>query len=262
MILIKKMKIGIVGNGFVGRATALLCDHTELIIYDVNPELCVPQKTTIHNLMDCDFIFVCVPTPENEDGSCNTKMVESVISKIQFLNYNGFLVIRSTVPVGFCEQWNCYFMPEFLTEKNYVEDVKNNKLWIFGCKSHDTSFQQLAIQFISSSDFITSHNVCFISTQEAEMVKYFKNCFLATKVSFCNEMYQFCKQKHVDYNQIKNIACLDDRIGFSHTNVPGHDGKFGFGGTCFPKDMNSVISQMDHSIILKAVMERNKHDRE
>ena len=95
------------------------------------------------------------------------------------------------------------------------------------------------------------------------MVKLFRNSFLATKVAFCNEMYEFCQKKNIDYNIVKDIAVKDKRINQSHTNVPGSDGKTGFGGICLPKDMNSLLFQMNqvymNSYIIKASINRNNY---
>ena len=101
---------------------------------------------------------------------------------------------------------------------------------------------------------------------EAEMVKYFRNTFLSVKVSYCNEIYEYCKIKNIDYDTVRNIAAQDKRIGLSHTQVPGHDGNFGFGGTCFPKDTTGLLKDMVannmKSYILEASIERNeKKDR-
>ena len=97
--------------------------------------------------------------------------------------------------------------------------------------------------------------------KEAEMIKMFKNCILATKVSFCNEIYKFCEKNNINYEIVRNLATNDSRINNSHTNVPGHDGKFGYGGTCFPKDISSLRHEMKianiESPILDAVIHRN-----
>ena len=105
-----------------------------------------------------------------------------------------------------------------------------------------------------------------MSNKEAELVKYFRNCYLATKVSFCNEIYSICKKLNISYENVKDLAVEDSRITDSHTNVPGHDGKFGFGGTCFPKDVSALKSFMKDqdikSFILEAVHKRNnEYDR-
>ena len=98
------------------------------------------------------------------------------------------------------------------------------------------------------------------------MIKYFRNTFLSVKVSYCNEIYEYCKLKNINYETVRKIAATDKRIGLSHTEVPGPDGKFGFGGTCFPKDINGLVFDMKknnmNSIILNSAINRNEnHDR-
>ena len=94
------------------------------------------------------------------------------------------------------------------------------------------------------------------------MVKLFKNNFLATKIAFCNEIYQFTKTLDINYETIRELSTRDPRIGSSHTNVPGHDGKLGYGGTCFPKDTNNLLYQMNEkkikSYVIKSVVDRNE----
>ena len=103
----------------------------------------------------------------------------------------------------------------------------------------------------------------FTTTEEAELVKYVRNCFFATKVSFFNEIEEFCRQKDINYRKVRELSCRDERIGSSHTAVPGPDGKRGFGGTCFPKDMASMLYQIQEgagveSYIIEAAVARNK----
>ena len=127
------MKIGIIGNGFVGKATKILkCQDIDLLCYDINPELCEPKNTTLVDLKMCEIIFISVPTPMNKDGSVCLNIVQSVVKSLNEINYDGFIVIRSTVLPGTSDSLNVYFMPEFLTEKNFVQDFKTNPLWIFG----------------------------------------------------------------------------------------------------------------------------------
>ena len=101
-----------------------------------------------------------------------------------------------------------------------------------------------------------------MTNKEAEMIKMFKNCFLATKVSFCNEMSLFCEHKGINYENVRRLAANDDRILHSHTTVPGPDGKRGFGGTCFPKDTSSLRYEIKQSglepYIMNAIIERNE----
>ena len=262
------MKLGIIENGFVGKATYLLkCADIDIVSYDINPELCNPLGITLNDLMDCDFIFISVPTPMNKDGSCHTKIVESVVNELNDLNYKNFIVIRSTVPSGTCDRLSCYFMPEFLTEKNFERDFINNENWIFGLldNKRDKLFvknMNLLINLAHDNNKITYNNTHYVSNKEAELVKLFRNCYLSTKVSFCNEIAQFCNLKDMNYNKVIRYATLDDRITSSHTTVPGPDGKRGYGGTCFPKDINNLKYEMEKSnmksYILKSVIERNE----
>jgi UDP-glucose 6-dehydrogenase len=166
------------------------------------------------------------------------------------LEYNGFIVLRSTVPTGTSDSLKCYFMPEFLTEKNYINDFIENKDWIFGLfdDGRNDKFKEnmsRLFQLAYDNERIKHNNLNFVSNKEAEMIKMFKNCFLSVKVSFCNEMYEYCKLRDIEYENVRRLACNDDRILHSHTKVPGPDGKFGFGGTCFPKDTSSMRHEME-----------------
>jgi nucleotide sugar dehydrogenase len=267
------MIVGIIGNGFVGKATfQLQCKDIDILAYDINPESCVPKGLELKEMNKCEIIFISVPTPMSKDGSCHLNIIESVLNNLSHINYSGSIVLRSTVPVGTCDKLQCYFMPEFLTEKNYIDDFINNKDWMFGLldlpeddimKTKMTKLFNLA----HKNDRIKYNNLHFITNKEAEMIKMFKNCYLATKVSFCNEIYQFCQNKEVDYEIVRKLATADDRILPSHTMVPGHDGRKGFGGTCFPKDTSSLRHEMKNAnmtpYVLNAIIERNeKVDRQ
>jgi len=264
------MKIGIIGNGFVGSATALLeCIDISIIIHDINPNLCKPMNTTLNDICNCDLIFISVPTPMNKDGSCHTNILESVVHNIsQIKSTNELLLInRCTVPVNITNELNCYYMPEFLTEKNFKNDFINNPEWIFGLKNSpmDIIFKEKITELIKlayKNKCINSNKIHFVDNNEAEMIKLFRNTFLSTKISFCNEIYQFCQSQNISYENVRKLATNDPRIGSSHTNVPGHDGCFGYGGTCFPKDTNSLYFQMKEknldSYIIKATVERNE----
>ena len=265
------MKIGIIGNGFVGSATSLLeCVDISIIVYDINPNLCKPLNTTLNDICNCDLIFISVPTPMNKNGSCHINILESVVHNIsQIKSTNELLLInRCTVPVNTSNNLNCYYMPEFLTEKNFKNDFINNPEWIFGLKnaSTDTFFKEKITELINlayKNKCINSNKIHFVDNNEAEMIKLFRNTFLSTKISFCNEIYHFCQSQNISYENVRKLATNDPRIGSSHTNVPGHDGFFGYGGTCFPKDTNSLYFQMKeknlNSYIIKATVERNEN---
>ena len=262
------MKVGIIGNGFVGKATfQLACDDIEILAYDINPELCSPKNLTLDDMNECSVIFISVPTPMTKEGECYLDIVYSVLKDLKRHNYTNHIVMRSTVPVGTCDRLGCYFMPEFLTEKNYIQDFINNKDWIFGMQDNpnDGPFRRIMeelFELAHKHGRIKHKTLHFIHNKEAEMVKMFRNTFLATKVSFCNEIYEFCEKKKVNYENVRRLAAADDRILHSHTSVPGHDGRKGFGGTCFPKDTNSLRYEMNKEgmtpYILHAIIERNE----
>ena len=207
----------------------------------------------------------------NKDGSCHIGILETVIRNLkEIISLDEKLVVcRSTVPVGTCDNLNCYFMPEFLTEKNFLNDFINNEHWIFGLKgieSQDEIFKTKITELINLShkhNKISYNNIHFVSNKEGEMIKLFRNNFLSIKVAFCNEIEEFCSKKEVNYENVRKLAVLDKRIGESHTCVPGHDGKRGFGGTCFPKDTNNLNCEMKKvgmkSYIIAGAIERNEN---
>jgi nucleotide sugar dehydrogenase len=262
------MIIGIIGNGFVGKATyQLKCEEINILAYDINPNLCDPIGIQLEQLNQCEIIFISVPTPMAENGSCHLNIIYNVLDQLNFIQYNGFIVLRSTVPPGTSDKINCYFMPEFLTEKNFIDDFINNSDWFFGllCKPTDDMFKNKITELFNLAykyNRIKYNVLHFVSNKEAEMIKMFRNCYLATKVSFCNEMYQFCNMKEINYETVRKFAVMDKRIGASHTMVPGHDGRKGFGGTCFPKDTSSLCYSMKETgmvpYIIESVIKRNE----
>jgi UDPglucose 6-dehydrogenase len=275
------MKIGIIGNGFVGRATQIfaknydndaLYEFTPIIvyIYDIRPEACDPPGITLEELdRECDILFFCLPTPLQHDGSCYTRILEETLAKCPS---NPYKVIRSTVPVGFAAKHGCYFMPEFLTEANWEDDFRRMKEWVVGIPAaavvapsatadeFKTRIQAL-IKQSHQNRAIDSPAVIFCDSNEAEMLKLMKNCFLSAKVGLMNEFYDFCRASNTDYNRVTELAKRDARMGTSHFQVPGADGRRGFGGTCFPKDTHSLYCQMNaHGItpqIYPAILARN-----
>ena len=248
------MRIGIVGNGYVGKATALLKkEGVEVLIWDIDRKK--RNIDSFEDLSKCDLIFVCVPTPMNEDGSCHTEIVEKVVHDLYSLvKIKGEdIIVRSTVPVGTCERLGVSFMPEFLTEARWREDFINNKNWIFGIDNSSSN----ALKILKLAE-LWNKEVSILATREAELIKYTRNTFLAMKVSFFNEIEQFCSKMGVSYENVSKGVALDCRIGSSHTQVPGPDGKRGYGGTCFPKDINSLFYQMSDAGVESYMIEASK----
>jgi len=263
------MSFAIIGNGFVGQATKILKTlDTKMLVYDIDPKKCDPEGTTLADLASCDIIFISVPTPMGKDGRNHLGIVRSVVENLR-LHINPLrthIVIRSTVLPGTSSELGCYFMPEFLTEKNWAEDFRNCSNWIFGLLEGDNEdFKEKIARIIDNAynaGNIRYNEISFVKNGEAEMIKYFRNNFLALKVGFCNEMYDLCERKGINYDVVQQIATLDKRIGNSHSKVPGHDGRRGFGGTCFPKDTTALLREFEDlgvdCYILKAVVERNE----
>lgn len=266
------ISIGIIGNGFVGNATSQFeIPQIKTLIYDISPEKCKPANLTLEEICHkSDIIFICLPTPMKKNGACHLGIIEDVVKEMKrFIDFNRKpVVLRSTVPVGTANKLNCFFMPEFLTEANAKLDFKNTTCWIFGLKDgHDeqNTHTREMMQFILSLNVVAGNietsDSMFVSTKEAESIKLFKNTFLAVKVGFCNEFFRFCEGNGVNYHKVIQGATTDERITDSHTRVPGNNGLFGFGGTCFPKDISSLQYQMESlsvpSPIVNAVISRN-----
>jgi UDPglucose 6-dehydrogenase len=260
------MKIGVVGNGFVGHAMTLLRPHVEVLVWDLVPEKRDPKTLDIETFVEeSEIIFVAVPTPMNSDGSANLDIVRSVCEEIQEIDDSKYIVLRSTIPPGTSEELDVAFMPEFLTEKNWKEDFKNCDQWILGSTDvflYEKMKRMFELAYNNGSGSVVNKDVIQCKPSEAEMIKYLKNVFLSVKVGFFNELESICSELDIDYENVRCIATQDKRIGTGHTKVPGHDGHRGFGGTCFPKDTNALAKfAEDNSIptpILDAVIKRNE----
>tara|TARA_Y100000590_G_scaffold456933_1_gene608514 strand:- start:763 stop:1611 length:849 start_codon:yes stop_codon:yes gene_type:complete len=241
-------RIGIVGQGYVGTAVReVFSKHYETNTFDLNGD-CTCRD--MEELIDTsDVIFVCVPTPMRKDGSCDTSIVESVVHELNGLaitrqDSNRIIAIKSTIPPGTtnrlnkeCEYISVIFNPEFLTEANFIEDFRSqSRIIIGGERPSTTKLRQVYSLVFPDAKIVKT------GSKTAEMVKYLTNTFLATKVSFANEMYQICDELGIDYDKVVEYSTYDERLGKSHWAVPGPDGHYGFGGSCFPKDINALIN--------------------
>ena len=241
------MNIGIIGQGFVGNAVfQKFRNYYNVYTYDLQAKLC--NATNEEIFVECDTIFVCLPTPMNKDGSCYTGLVEAELrdldEKCRFdQNKKKTIIIKSTISPGTTAKWNkqfknlnIVFNPEFLTEANAVSDYDNqNRIILGGPRKATTKLKPIFAKVFPKAAIIKTDSTY------AEMVKYVTNSFLATKVSFANEMYEICNGLDIDYDKVIEYAQYDDRLGKSHWAVPGPDGDFGYGGHCFPKDVKALI---------------------
>jgi UDPglucose 6-dehydrogenase len=237
-------KIGIIGLGFVGGAVKYSFDHTstEVIVVDINPSL---GSGTYSELMTCEGIFVCVPSPSNDDGSCNTTILESVLEKLK--DYEGVIISKTTAPASKYEELNRKYPnlvhnPEFLTAANARIDYVKQEFAIVGGRVKAYVNEAERIIRLSLPNLEVVHH-CSIG--EASLAKYAINCFLSTKVIFMNELEQLATASGLNYKKIAHMITYDTRIGKSHMQVPGPDGHYGFGGACFPKDTAALLKYAD-----------------
>lgn len=246
-------KIGIVGLGHVGSNMKEL--FKDVVIYDEPKN--IGSKEEINS---CDISFICVPTPAREDGSCDTSIVESVLNWVN----TDVIVIRSTVPVGFTDNMvkklskNIVFQPEYYGETidHPFSDPKNRSWITLGGNLKDSKKVANVYKNVFNSNIIFQ----FTDSKTAELAKYMENSFLATKVTFCNQFYDLANSLGVDYDLLRETWLLDPRIGRSHTFV--YDCDRGFGGSCLPKDLKSIIHQADELglevPLLKSVLKTNE----
>jgi UDPglucose 6-dehydrogenase len=253
--------IGIVGNGFVGNAVYQnLRDKVSCKVFDIDKN---KSLNTLEEVLEQKFIFVCLPTPMKSSGECDLSILEKFFSNLPFV-VEAIFVIKSTVPIGttkkFAQKYNVIHNPEFLTARNAVEDFRNSERNVVG------GDQSLCNQFVEFFEQVFPNIPSVITTSdESEAIKYFANSFLACKVAYFNKMYDFCEAVGMNYETVCSGVTSDSRIGKSHTQVPVIDNDRGFGGTCFPKDLNSLINQMEaHGIdagMLQSVWSYNQQIR-
>ena len=259
------IQVGIVGNGFVGSAIAAGFGlHFELKIYDVDPK---KSLNTLDETLDTDFVFVSVPTPMRNvlGGEIDLSIIYSVFEQIAAANKrkDNVIILKSTVVPGTVEKLvekhknlNIVFSPEFLTERAANLDFINASRIVLGGQPSltDKTEQLFRVRFphkkIIKTDIATS-----------QFIKYMANCFFAVKVGFMNELRQAADKLNVNWHDAVDGFVSDGRIGNSHLDVPGHDGSPGFGGKCFPKDINAFIHLFqDLGVdpkIMKATWEKN-----
>ena len=254
-------EIGIIGQGFVGGSIkSFFKNKLETHTFDIN------RKCTCSSLDELvkksELIFVCLPTPMYEDGSCDLSIISNTIKTIKDTDSDKIVVIKSTVVPGTVQKLidsydeNIIFNPEFLTEANAANDFEMQDRIILG--GYGEALRKCEEFF---THYFQNSKIILCSPTEAELVKYVTNTFLTTKVAYANEIYNICKILEVDYNNLSEIFTLDKRLGKSHWNVPGPDGKYGYGGSCFPKDINALI-YFANSInvvtpVLNSVWQRN-----
>lgn len=273
----KDLKIGVVGGGVVGRATArTYLEHVaEVRVYDI-----VKERSThpLTDVLKCDLVFVCLPTPQEKDGlGCDTGYVDRFFGEVS--QWGGDVchtnfVLRSTVPIGTTRDLgeryqlpNLVHSPEFLTARVAATDAHLPARNVVG--RVQTSDQPGACQNLLRRLYerrFPAIPVHEMMSDESEAVKLIQNSFFAVKVAFFNEVRWLADRLGLDWGLVLGAVLADGRIAHSHTNVPGPDGMRGFGGTCLPKDLANLVKTMLRNglmcPVLEGALERNLRDRE
>lgn len=231
------MNIGIVGLGVIGSAAQYGFQKLghRIYVHDIK------QNTQLSDLLESEIIYICVPTPANEDGSCNTSIVESVVKDLDLLNYKNIVAIKSTVEPGTTSKLislynnnKICFVPEFLRERCAVSDfTENHDLLAIGTEDSNVYNK------IKESHGNYPKNVKQINPTEAELLKYYSNIFNAMRIIFANEMYEVANKLNADYNNIKEAYVLRNT---KDMYLDVNENFRGYGGVCLPKDTKAMAA--------------------
>ena len=235
----KHYNVGVIGHGFVGEAQSFAFSPTANVkVFDIDP---LKANATLKEVHQCDFVFVAVPTPMYEDGTQDLSYIENVFYQAQT---GPMYIIKSTILPGTTKSLqenypylNIIFCPEFLTQRTAKLDMLTQARIIFGGDIKLTKrVEELFIQRFMN------RNIIHTDSTTAELIKYMNNSFFATKVSIMNEFKRLSDVLGTNWDDALFGFSSDCRIGDSHLHVPGPDGKAGYGGVCFPKDVNAITS--------------------
>lgn len=260
------MNIAIIGHGFVGAAVDYGFPDTQCKKYIIDPKL----GTSIDDLrsVKIDFAFVCVPTPMGNDGAIDASIITNVVQELK-QTIGGIIIIKSTITPDIIQNLfygvdraRMVYNPEFLTEKSANEDFVNPFMHVFGGFPETTAKVEYLYKYYSLCKPCSTYHM---SPMDASFVKYGINSYLASKVLWFNQFYDTVNTYGANYGKVVSAITTDDRIGRSHTTVPGYDGRRGFGGSCFSKDIPAFIyfarSINKDFTVLEEVAKRNQEYR-
>lgn len=254
----KPVKIGIMGLGFVGGALLQYFKRVKKLrplVYDKYKHL-----GSIEQINQADIVFICVPTPFHAKTGFDLSFVKDAVKS---LSGKKIVVIKSSVIPGTTNalqklfpRHQILFNPEFLREASASYDMAHPDRQIIGITKTSKSSASPVMGLLPIAPYQK-----IMGAEEAEMVKYMANSFLALKVVFGNEFYDICKNLGIDYKNVKEGVVRDERIGDSHFDVT-HGGYRGYGGSCFPKDVNAIIQLAEKNKIktplLKGMRQTNR----
>ncbi len=255
------MKVGIIGVGNVGSAVrhGLTRIGHDVAIFDTKL-----ADTSLQNVLAAEVIFICVPTPQATDSSCDVSIVEKVVDGLAAEKYRGLIAIKSTVEPGTVDRLSkkhpsirLSFCPEFLRERAmYVDFVENLDVLIMGVYNLKDADVLRDVHGALPKQFAT------VTPLEAEFAKYFSNVFNALRIVFANQFYDVCKAAGADYNQVKNAIVKNRNIQDVYLDC--NENFRGFGGACLPKDsaafahyVNKLLGH-DNLSLFEGIVEINK----
>jgi UDPglucose 6-dehydrogenase len=241
------MKIGIIGYGYVGKAIAWAYKNSDLVIRD--PQL--KNSADLDKFVDREAIFICVPSPSSEDGQCDTSILEEVLTELLFVsikNPDCVFISKTTAPPSVYKKLqqqypNLVHSPEFLTQANSIRDYGNARYCVLG---GNYNWAVRARNIIYEGRKLSHDDHIIVNIETAALYKYMMNSYLAMKVTFMNEFKKIADASNVDIKDLVYLATYDNRIGTTHMKVPGPDGKYGWGGACFPKDIAAIIKEAEN----------------
>lgn len=276
--------VNILGYGYVGGAIGHLCksNNVHFSTFDViekDEKRAIMNSNNLSELVkysehynEDNVYFICVPTPPKKTGECDVTIVEHVISQLYSLvnSTSNVVIIKSTVQPGttrrlsekYSDKLDIVFCPEFLKEHTYKEDMYNASFCLIGTDNSETKASDVMRVIYKHKEI----DIIRKSYEECELFKYTINVFLAVKVWYFNEVSEICDRLNVPYKELQSLFRLESRIGESHTDVPGHDGYYGFGGKCLPKE-TEAMRYLQESLglsnkVLTEILERNNEFRE
>ena len=239
----QRFKLGIIGHGFVGKAVDYAFSTDVVDKFIVDPKY---SSNTVDDLCEWqpNCVFICAPTPSKEDGSNDTSIIDEAVMKLVNKS-EAFIVIKSTMTPDAVERVTRFdsrivYNPEFLQEANAKMGFINQPFQVVGVT--DQGAAQHLEGIYNYFSLCNPSQMLTMSPVEAAFFKYTVNTFLAMKVTFMNQLKQVMDQYGGSYNQLSRALMADQRIGYSHMKIPGPDGKPGFGGACFPKDLSAFIN--------------------
>ncbi len=261
-----KFKIGIVGHGFVGQAVDYAFTHPHVEKFYVDPK----YSTSIDDLVKWqpNVTFICAPTPMRDNGTIDATIVNDAVLKLIQHTASG-IAIKSTVTpqvlknlmvtVHFKEATDrVVYNPEFLTENSAKEQFIHAPFHVFGGSPEGI---EALLWVYNMFSMCSMDKVYRTAPVEAAFIKYAINSFLATKVTFFNQLYDAAMEMDASFNNIIAGLEMDTRLGKSHMRVPGFDGKKGFGGACFPKDVSALNKEFPGFTLLEEVVNINNDYR-